>query len=200
MNVELNSQPNEPEARAPDDRRLPSSFVPIPQFRLRTLLLLMAVCGALFALVQAIGMLMSLVLLVAIGLVAAHVIGNALGTRLRGEAARRSSMDEATEEPPPVSGTVPMRPIASKLTEHRRLPRRLLAIAGIWAVMGGIVGGGLITAFAWQDITVAGVALGIGSSAVLGGLAGFLASSFFTVARAAWREALGEPPQRAKPR
>jgi hypothetical protein len=93
-----------------------------------------------------------------------------------------------------------MRPIASQLTECRRMPKCSLGFASLGAVAGGMIGGTSIMAMAWQHITAAGVALGVCSSAVLGGLAGFLASSFYTVARGAWREALGDAPQKYKPR
>ncbi len=161
--------------------------------------MVVAAFGALFAVMQAVGLFASFVLFFLLGLIAAHVIGNALGTRLRDEASRLAQAGGNAADPPPASGVLPVKPPASQLTECRRLPRRLFGIATLGAVLGGVAGGALITAVAWQDITVAGITLGVCSSAVLGGLAGFLASSFYTVARAAWREALGEQPQKYKP-
>jgi hypothetical protein len=170
-----------------------------PQFRLRTLLLVVAAFSVLFTVVQAVGLFSSLMLLMLLGLIAAHVIGNALGTRLRDEASRLAQAGGDAADPPPPTGELPMKLPASQLTERRQLPRRLFGIATLGAVLGGVSGGALITAVTWQDITVAGIALGVCSSAVLGGLAGFLASSFYTVARAALREALAEQPQKYKP-
>jgi MFS family permease len=171
-----------------------------PQFHLRTLLLAIAVISALFALLQAVGLYSFLVLVFFLGLIACHVIGNALGTRLRDEARRLAQVEGAAPDPPPTTGALPAKPPASQLTENRKLPRGLLGFTTAGAVLGGIVGGALITAVTWQHITVAGIALGVGSMAVLGGFAGFLASSFYMVAHGALREALREPPREYKPR
>ena len=59
-----------------------------PQFCLRTLLGGVTLCGGLFALMAALGPVWSGVLILSLSLVAAHVIGNSLGSRLRDAASR----------------------------------------------------------------------------------------------------------------
>jgi hypothetical protein len=59
------------------------------------------------------------------------------------------------------------------------------------AAAGAFLGGPGLAAV-YPDAGAAAVALGVASSAVLGGFAGFLASSFLSVTLKAWREALAQ--------
>ena len=64
----------------------PEKPLKLPQFGLRTLFLIVAVCGALFALFGAIGWLASFGLLIVLSIVCLHVLGNVLGRSLREQA------------------------------------------------------------------------------------------------------------------
>ena len=163
-----------------------------PQFGLRALLISITALSVLFALMTTIGAWPSLVLGLGLVLVAAHVFGNALGTTLRdqGSAARP---DEATE---PLQHSFARRMItiapSRRLTETTCISRTTRAMTVIGIVAGGMLGGAGLAALNWEHITWAGIGLAIFSSAVLGGFGGFLSSSFVTIARHAWREALDE--------
>jgi hypothetical protein len=61
----------------------PSVVLERPQFCLRTLMLSVTLCGVLFATMSALGGLWSVMLILFLSLAAAHVFGNALGTKLR---------------------------------------------------------------------------------------------------------------------
>ena len=119
--------------------RTPAPLGP-PQFRLRTMFLGLTALCAVFAVMHFVSLQASLVLLMAIGLVAAHVIGNALGTRLRDRADQQPADSPSGALPPRGSPQVAMP--ASQLTEHRRLPTLSLIVAAVGAVAGGVAGGG----------------------------------------------------------
>jgi len=148
-------------------------------------------CCMLFALMSALGAMWSLALLLLGSLVAAHVLGNSLGTRLR---------DGATHEigvRPPIT---PLRgPEPSTAPSGLTLRTRLSRLAVVASLVGGMVGamlGGTGSAALYPEAGGGAVALGVVSAAVLGTFVGFALSSFLLVLRAAWREALREPPQR----
>src|SRR5690349_20745099 len=54
-----------------------------PQFRLRTLMIVTAACCGLFALFSVVSLLLSTFIVLFLVLIGAHIVGNALGTRLR---------------------------------------------------------------------------------------------------------------------
>lgn len=165
-----------------------------PQFGLRSLLLAMAVVAALCAVMQAVGMYAFLVLLFFLGLICAHVVGNALGTRLRAQGDRLARGGARWGDPPPTSGRLPAQISGSRLAKHGQLPRALRGCILLGAGAGGLTGGSLITIVCREHITTPGILLAVISSAALGGLAGFLAGSFYSVARGALHEALGKLP------
>ena len=115
--------------------------------------------------------------------VAMHVAGNAIGTRLREETDRdRVRRHNTFQQPPlPVSAPTPL--------ERRTSLGRLVPIsAGIGAACGGAAG---TLALVWlAGSSPAGALLGGGSSAVMGGLLGFLGASFVEILRTSLRESL----------
>lgn len=158
-----------------------------PQFSLRTLFFTVTILCCVFALMSAVGAIWSLILSVSALLIAAHVIGNALGTMLRdGEpgAPRMPLSRDAFERPeiPPASN--------ERMTENTHISRLMIVMAALGAMVGGIFGGAAVAAITWRNVTWGGLVLAVCSSAVLGGFAGFLLSSFATIARGALREAL----------
>lgn len=114
--------------------------------------------------------------------IAAHVAGNALGTRLRDAADR--SREQIPPRPP-----VPIPRPAPALLERRTGVGRVVPVSvGIGAACGGLAGSYALLTFA--TASPAGAVLGGVSSAVIGGLGGFLVASFIEIVRSSLREAL----------
>ena len=157
-----------------------------PQFSLRTLFWLIAAFSALFAAMTAVGMVWSLLLLMFVALVVAHVLGNAIGTRLRNEATRRSDQSPPhgefarTQAASPIfrRAETPVTP----LRERRPLGQMLFVFVAAGGVIGAMLGRFALTHIQWQPPAVSDVVVGIFSCAVLGAIAGFMASTFFKVA------------------
>lgn len=177
------------EAFPPADSHLPL------QFGLKTLLVAMAVVAALCAVAQVVSGYAFLVLLFFLALIAAHVLGNSLGTRLRAQTDRLAASGLLDADRPPLTSALPARLASGRLAQHRRLPRALAGLVLSGAAFGGLAGGLVIAAVCCDQITPPGIVLAVVSSAALGGLAGFLAGSFYTVARGALDEALGKTPR-----
>lgn len=123
--------------------------------------------------------------------VAAHVAGNALGTRLR----------DAADRDPARSGS---RPIVTPLpprAQPSRLERRtsLGALVPVSAMIGGCCGGvgGTVALRTLASSSLAGAVLGGLSSAVIGALAGFLGASFVEIVRTSLREAIAAEQRQA---
>lgn len=116
--------------------------------------------------------------------IAAHVAGNALGTKLR-EATDR---DLFKTGPRPQAVMLPLpRPPAN--LERRASLGSLVAVS---AVIGGLCGGlaGSVMLYRLAGSSLAGAVLGGVSSAVIGGLIGFLGASFVEIVRTSLREAI----------
>jgi len=114
--------------------------------------------------------------------VAAHVAGNALGTRLR-EAA-----DQRLERPPGRPAAIIPTAEPTPLERRTSLGRLVPVSVGIGSVCGGLAGSYAL--FVAAGASVAGAVLGGISSAVIGGLGGFLLASFMEIIRTSLREAL----------
>ncbi|MFM7291346.1 MAG: hypothetical protein ACKO6B_08950 [Planctomycetia bacterium] len=123
--------------------------------------------------------------------VAMHVAGNAIGTRLREETDR----DLAGRRDLPLQQ--PALPAAkpTHLESRSSLGALVPVSAGIGAACGGLAG---TVALLWLTASSpAGAVLGGASSAVVGGLFGFLGASFVEIARTSLRESLAA--EHAKP-
>jgi hypothetical protein len=114
--------------------------------------------------------------------IAMHVAGNAIGTSLRDTADRR------LERVPGQAPTAVPRAAPSHLERHTSLGRLVPVSAGIGAVCGGVAGSTTLVVLAAASLP--GAVLGGLSSAVIGGLLGFLAASFVEIIRTSLREAL----------
>lgn len=116
---------------------------------------------------------------------AAHVAGNAIGTKLR-EATDR---DLATRRRPPRQGEIAMSPQAPTYLETTSSLGRLVPVsATIGAACGGLAGS--LSLALLTSASLAGAVLGGVSSAVIGGLFGFLVASFVEIVRTSLREAI----------
>ncbi len=116
--------------------------------------------------------------------VAMHVAGNALGTRMR-EAADRERDARSLESRPAALPVAPAEP--GRLERRETLGRLVPVSAGIGAVIGGLAGSMMLAVFTRSS--AAGAILGGASSAVIGGLFGFLAASFVEILRTSLRDA-----------
>jgi len=168
------------------------------RFGLRQLLLFVALLSLLFAAMELADGPWSLVILGAAVLVGAHVLGNLIGTRLRDSAAvRRRHGAEAQQLPLHSHHSTPY---AQALKEHQLRSNTCLAAFGwrrrwlrwflIAGVMVGAAAGATIINFSLGTrVGWAGWIVGTISSGVLGFWVAFLASSFGSIARIAWRQA-----------
>jgi hypothetical protein len=163
----------------PTDYRRP---LPPPQFTLRTLILVVTVLAILFALVNVVHPIVLAGLVLLVLLIAAHVVGNYLGTRLR-EMGDRPVTKEGGPIPPrrffphvERGSFAPQSDLAKKISLG--LPVLIVTSAGV--LTGGIAGGmwGFLSATSdgWANIVVGTVAFGF-----LGGFASFAAFSFTQV-------------------
>lgn len=120
------------------------------------------------------------VLLASIGM---HVAGNALGTKLR------DATDRDLRRRQPSVGHVALPPPSPTHLERRSSLGRLVPVSAlIGAACGGTGGAASLLMFA--ACSPAGAVLGGVSSAVVGGLIGFLGASFVEILRTSLREAL----------
>lgn len=126
---------------------------------------------------------------------AAHVAGNALGTKLR-EATDR---DLAARRHSRSAERIPMpRQAPTELETSRSLGRLVPISATIGAACGALAG--CLSLALLTNASVAGALLGGVSSGVIGGLFGFLLASFLEIVRTSLREAIAAEEHRAAPR
>ncbi|HEY2880828.1 MAG TPA: hypothetical protein VGJ15_00290 [Pirellulales bacterium] len=169
----------------------PHDRLKLPQFTLRTMFLVIAALGVLFAVMTVIGPWASVGLLFALAMVGLHVAGNAIGTTLRDN---NSPANIQFREPPRIdSEAVPVRHKTAppRLCEHKRLSW----LNCITTVLGAVAGGyaGAIVLGVWASTPLRGLVLGCASSALLGGFLGFMAGSIVEIALAVWWQATSPP-------
>jgi hypothetical protein len=160
-----------------------------PRYSLRTLLVVVTLCGCLFGVMATVGMFYSAMLALFLSLVGAHVVGNSLGTKLRDQTTQQ--IDAARAARPPAPAMSLPRDLANpprRLTERARLHRITLVMGIGGAMLGGELGGVGLSA-TYPEAPISAVALGVVSSATLGAFVGFLTSSFLSVVRQALAEA-----------
>ena len=126
--------------------------------------------------------------------VAMHVAGNAIGTRLR----EATDHDLALRRNTALPASAPLPASGPTHLERRSSLGRLVPIsAGIGAACGGIAG---TLSLLWLTASSpAGAVLGGGSSAVVGGLLGFLGASFVEIVRTSLRESLAAERAATRP-
>jgi hypothetical protein len=167
-----------------------------PQFTLRTLIWLITLLAVLFSLVNVVHPLMMAGLVLLTLLIAAHVAGNAIGTRLREIGDRPVTKEGQAIPRRRFYPQVDQRSFAPPTDLARRislgLPILIVTAAGILA--GGIAGGlwGYLAAGSggWLHIAIGAVAFGF-----LGGFGSFAAFSFAQVLLGAWWQASRPPDQ-----
>ena len=170
----------------PNDRR--PTLSP-PQFGLRTMLLGVSLCAVIFASFQWLSPLAIVGLIFLVICIAAHIAGNAIGTRLR-ENGSRPLPPHDLEPHSARFRTVSTAEFAeaTQLSRHSSLgwPQLIASAAGL--VAGG-VGGGLGTVLLSRKYDETTIAIGCVAFAVLGGMAAFIGFSFLQVAWSALSDA-----------
>jgi hypothetical protein len=149
------------------------------QFRLKTLLAVVALCSAAFAVMAWIGAVWSMVLLFFVALIAGHVVGNAIGTKLRGGRPKRPP-------PEPMSATATQRPSVPaeappRLGTTASLHRVAFVVTCAGCAAGALTGRLIFLQVDHGQLRAADWVLALVSFAVLGGFLAFLASSFFQI-------------------
>ncbi|MBW3599460.1 MAG: hypothetical protein KY475_19585 [Planctomycetes bacterium] len=177
----------------PQDRR--PALRP-PQFRLSTLLWVVALMGAVLAAMNLVGPIGAFALALFILSVVAHVSGNALGTRLRRLGDEPVDDDDRPVHRRPQFGTGNVKPgPRPRLGEYRRMGL-LLAIVVVASVALGAGGGVWWTLRTGQPApTIQDLALAATAFGVLGGIWGFITGGFLLVGAGAVREAMQAPKQ-----
>jgi hypothetical protein len=119
------------------------------------------------------------------GWIAVAVVIASVGMHVAGKAADRdlSRLRHRTAAPAEVP-----RPKPTRLERRQSLGRLVPVSAGIGATVGGATGAAALATL--TSASIAGAALGGVSSAVIGGLFGFLAASFVEIIRTSLREAI----------
>lgn len=154
-----------------------------------------AIFCALLARLEAVG---AILVVSIVALIAAHIVGTFLGTKLRDTSAdvtRWKARPGSLDADSPVAVRQPVAvgelrlPETTTLAGQGRGGWRTWLAAGIGALVGLVCGAAAIWQLAGPDVTRAGVALGALSSGVIGAWMALLASNFWAIAREAWRHA-----------
>jgi hypothetical protein len=165
--------------------------LPRPQFTLRALLGMVALVAAWLTLARLLSTTWAIAVTWLLVLVAGHVAGNFLGTRLRGERSARqpgdTAGDTAAAEQPRRERPIAFAPL-SGLREHRSLNRRVFVTAAVGAIGGMVLGAMFLLTRNLPHLGLAGLVVGSLSAGIIGGLLAFLTSSCLSVLAAAWRE------------
>ena len=170
-----------------------------PQFRLSTLLWVVAALSALFSAMTAAGPLGGFVLLLMVLAVLAHIVGNSIGTRLR--SCGNATIDDRESAPAHHRDAhIKHKAPASNLANTSGVTRSMVIFTVSGAVLMGTLGASLLMWFVWGRLNLPTAIVAIVSPAVLGGLLGFAISSFTRTAGGAWREAHVGHLQERRPR
>jgi len=163
-----------------------------PQFKLRTLLLVVTLCAIVFAMTHWLTPVGWITVVLLAASVALHVAGNAIGTRMRriGDQPPEVRHAQIANSLPQPHEFAP----ATRLGERQSLGWLIVVATAAGILLGG-AGGGV-----WTWISSRGpagllpIAVGAIAFAVLGGLAAFAAFAFTQVLAGAIWQALYPPP------
>jgi hypothetical protein len=186
-------EPVRPAERA---RNAPPPELPLPRFGLRQLLVFVALVCALMAAMFSSDGLVAMVLLLAALVVSLHIASTALGTRLRAHANEHQAW-EAAHKPASeaAAATASVLPVEAPLYGRRSSLRWLPLLVATGAMVGLAAGAILLKTTIGQNTSTAGLVLGAISLGVLGGWLAFLGTSFWTILRQGWREAVAHQKQ-----
>ena len=152
------------------------------RFHLRTVWLVVTLLCVALGLMGQIGPVASLALVLLIGLVLCHVVGNTLGTRLRDEMTKQLRADGGQQRrPASAAGDLPQAPLTRLRHKTRVIGWKIMLFCGACALMAGWLGARQFASDVFgplrpQEIVLVGLSL-----AVLGGLFAVVALSFLSV-------------------
>ncbi|MCA9247230.1 MAG: hypothetical protein KDA42_08955 [Planctomycetales bacterium] len=157
---------------------------------MRALLVGVSVAAVASALFVWVGAVWAIAILFFGSLIAAHVAGNWMGSKLRqhahlAESPRREEV-EAFAHLPKVKGE--HRP--TKMQQHHRMGRIMLWSVVAISLTTSLSSAGIVF---WQyadEISLAGIALSALAAGIIGGLGGYAVLSFIATTHTAWREAV----------
>lgn len=189
MSAEYLSAADESTRASPASDTSPRPALRPPQFRLSTLLWGVTGCGLLFATMMAAGPIGGFALLLLVLAIIAHVAGGAIGTRLREIGSVRDPPEKISSHPR--SEPVPRHEFApeTQLCRRTAVSRTMVGFTIAGAVLLGMIGSAFLLWLTWGRVNLPTTIVAIGSSCMLGGLLGFMCSSFAQVAGGAWRQA-----------
>lgn len=164
------------------------------QFGLRTLFIAMAVCGAGLAVISVAGTLWSVALIWFGVLIMAHVAANAWGSKIPSSREARLTEDASPSVGVTHAAVLESCGRATRLREQVSVRRTMIIAGSIGGLLGGIAGASALMASGIGIANLAGLAVGTLSSCVIGGLLGFLTSTFVQITTGAVREAAAAVP------
>jgi len=190
--------------------RIPSPFLPLspsadcrpglrpPQFGLRTLLLAVTACAVLLALVHWLSLsplVVAALLFLAVSIFL-HVVGNAIGTRLRQlgdqHQTRLPELGLAERQTPGPDDFAP----ATRLSMRQSLGWSIVIATLAGVVLGGIGGGAWTLVSSRGPVNVLNIGVGVIAFSVLGGMAAFGVVALVQVLAGAIWQALSSAPER----
>jgi hypothetical protein len=169
------------------------------KFSLRNLFWFITAVSFLLAIVACLpdGGFAAIAFLLAISVIALHLISTAVGSRLRAEADKETLIfrqsagsSAATAE---LACLVQANESSRSTLHSRGRPLgRLPLLVALGAAAGGVFGATLLEFAIGDRTTLVGVAVGALSTAIVGGWFAFLGVSFWTILRQGWRDAVAE--------
>jgi hypothetical protein len=157
------------------------------QFSLKTLLVLTTLACAAFAVVSRLSMLGAVALVWLLMLMAAHVSGNAWGSRATARSTRFRKPGTDGAGNPGLLACAPQTHLGRQAT----LGLSMAVMVGVGAAIGSVVGLALIWRHNHGGLGPTGILMGAFSSAVIGAFLSFLACSCLKVSAKAIRQAAG---------
>jgi len=186
---------------APPPAAPTNADLPLFRFGLRQLLVFVSLMSLLMAAMAAMQAMTAIVLLMATLIVVFHLFSTALGSQLRGHADHARNHEGPPCVPRTINGlmtthaqSAAARPPATRSPWHQRctplpwLPR----FVGAAFLIGGAVGGVLLSGTIGHRTSPAGIAVGSFSLAVIAGWLAFVSYSFYGVFRHGLRDAVAQ--------
>jgi membrane protein implicated in regulation of membrane protease activity len=172
---------------------------PLVRFSLGRIFLFIGGVSGLLAILTAVNGYWTVVILVAVMIVISHVVATLLGSRLRQHAEQRrrwharqggADPDEAASRVAPKPfGELDLPPVSPLGNRSTRMPWLWLSMA-LGAILAAFGGATLLVKTVGDRATIAGLALGIFSAAMLGAWMVFVASGFVGIFQHAWSDAV----------
>lgn len=137
-------------------------------------------------------------LVLAVGVVALHILSTALGTRLRDHANQRQIWESGLSPRPEIvanSSPPAIVPTSRRSPLHGRDQplRRMRICLSVGAVLGGLFGITTLSILLGNRTTIAGILVGSASTAVVGAWIAFVAASAWSIFRQGWHDAVRDP-------